>query len=322
MDIDFVVIIPCYRRFDLLENCVATVPDEPNIEVLIIDDASPIEDFEAFKLKMAGRKNVRLFRNEQNRGAGYSRNFGLKYARDNIRGEAKQWIIFSDDDDAFTQDAFAIFSQHKDSPADIIYFQADFQDYRKDKEGRDYDRYFEIKNYVMKEFLVRGNSKIIRAIPSEPWAKMFSKAFLEKEGLLLREVGYSEDLVFVVEAGLKAGHIEAFEQKVYVYKIYAGSNSRMSGDLQADLVRFNESCALTNVMLSHKGYLLYLHDCLLSFFKLLRRYGLKNAKPIFAVLKQNGLHLAFYCLLKWLYKLVTFIPRRINRRIKQAKYNL
>ena len=322
MGVDFVVIIPCYRRFDLLENCVATVPDAPNIEVLIIDDASPIEDFEAFKLKMAGRKNVRLFRNEQNRGAGYSRNFGLKYARDNIKGEGKQWIIFSDDDDAFTEDAFDIFSQHKESTADIIYFQADFQDYRKDKEGRNYDRYFEIKNYAMKEFLTKGRQKFLRGNPSEPWAKMFSKAFLEKEGLLFREVQRSNDLVFVVEAGLRAGHIEAFEQKVYVYKIYAGSTSRMSGDLSADLVRFNESCALANVMLSHKGYLVYLHDCLLGFFKLLRRYGLKNAKPIFAVLKQNGLHLVFYCLLKWLYKIATFIPRRVARRIKQAKYNL
>ena len=325
MGVDFVVIIPCYRRFDLLEKCVATVPDAPSIQVLIIDDASPIEDFEAFKLKMAGRNNVKLFQNAENHGAGYSRNFGLKYARDNIRGEGKQWIVFSDDDDAFTEDAFDIFQSHKDSTADIIYFQADFVDYREN--GDSPRRVFSLsvlnREKALTDFLNKRKEKPLRAAGFEPWAKMLSKDFIEKNGFLFHETMYMNDAFFLVDAGLKAEKIDAFKEKVYIYNMFENSVCRVK-TIERSLVGLNENCALHKLYISHKGYAIYAGELLQKAFQCIRMYGIKNAKDIFAVLKTNDVlktAVMFYCI-RFAYRIVTLIPRKTDILVRRSRYKV
>lgn len=313
-NIEFTVIIPCYKNFDLLEKCVASIPDVQNIEVLIVDDASPQEDFEEFKRKISERKNIRIFRNDENHGAGYCRNFALKQVSENTSAK-KHWIVFSDSDDFFTENAFTTFERYKHSSAEIIYFDVEFRDYRQTK-----DLYYEIystrRNNAINKFLAKGKSKYLRVRAWEPWAKMFSKDFIKKNDLTFHEIECMNDAFFGVNAGLSPKTIEASKEKVYVYNIFDNSGCR-SSTLERDLTRLNEYCLLNKLYFSHKGYAFYLHDVLQIGFAILRKYGFKNTKAVFAVFQKNGwlsVAIGFYCV-HFVYRLLTFIPRRIARKI-------
>jgi glycosyltransferase involved in cell wall biosynthesis len=86
------VIIPAYNREAKIGRAVASVLAQTyeNIEVIVVDDASP--DGTAAAVEAIDDPRVRLVRHERNRGAGTARNTGVAAAR----GE---WIAFQDSDD-------------------------------------------------------------------------------------------------------------------------------------------------------------------------------------------------------------------------------
>jgi glycosyltransferase involved in cell wall biosynthesis len=86
------VIIPAYNRETKIVRAVASVLAQTyeNIEVIVVDDASP--DGTAAAVEAIGDPRVRLVRHDRNRGAGTARNTGVAAAR----GE---WIAFQDSDD-------------------------------------------------------------------------------------------------------------------------------------------------------------------------------------------------------------------------------
>ncbi|MFA5668010.1 MAG: glycosyltransferase family A protein [Balneolaceae bacterium] len=84
------VIIPTYNRPELVQRAVKSVQEQTysNIEIIVIDDASEKDIFNSLE----GYENIRVLRNEVNKGGCFSRNRGIKEAR----GE---YINFLDDDD-------------------------------------------------------------------------------------------------------------------------------------------------------------------------------------------------------------------------------
>lgn len=64
----------------------------PELELIVVDDASADETYELVRKKAETDRRIRLYRNQQNRGASYSRNRAVDLAR----GE---WIAFLDADD-------------------------------------------------------------------------------------------------------------------------------------------------------------------------------------------------------------------------------
>ena len=86
------IIIPTYNREKYILNAINSCLKQTykNIEILVVDDCST--DKTKDLIKSINDKRIKYFRNETNRGAPYSRNFGLRIAR----GE---YINFLDDDD-------------------------------------------------------------------------------------------------------------------------------------------------------------------------------------------------------------------------------
>ena len=84
------VVIPTYNRPKYLENAIRSVLNQtyPNLEIIVVDDASDL-GYEPLKEKYS---SVTFMKNDENRGACYSRNRGLEAAN----GE---FINFLDDDD-------------------------------------------------------------------------------------------------------------------------------------------------------------------------------------------------------------------------------
>ncbi|WP_421772999.1 glycosyltransferase family 2 protein [Gracilimonas sp.] len=84
------VVIPSFNRVELVERAIQSVLDQSytKVEVIVIDDASDVD----IRQRVEGLGKVKYLRNEENRGACYSRNRGIQEAK----GE---YINFLDDDD-------------------------------------------------------------------------------------------------------------------------------------------------------------------------------------------------------------------------------
>lgn len=96
----FTVLIPTYRRADVLPRAIASVlgQSSKDFELLVVDDASP--DGTAEVVAAVADPRVRYLRREQNGGAGATRNTGFAAARG-------AWVTLLDDDDEYLPDFLA-----------------------------------------------------------------------------------------------------------------------------------------------------------------------------------------------------------------------
>ena len=83
------------------------------MQIIVVDDGSCDEEYKLVE-EMRDEYSFELYKNE-GIYAGGARNTALKYAK----GE---WIVFADADDYFTPLVADLFKKHKDSDADIVYF--------------------------------------------------------------------------------------------------------------------------------------------------------------------------------------------------------
>ena len=111
----FTIIIPHKNIPHLLQRCLYSIPKRDDLQVIIIDDNSDPEivDFENFP--GIGEDNIEVVFTKEDKGAGYARNIGLKFAK----GE---WLLFADADDFYNYCINDILDRHINSSCDIILF--------------------------------------------------------------------------------------------------------------------------------------------------------------------------------------------------------
>lgn len=91
------VVVPAYNAADYLERALGTVLAQtmPDLEILVVDDASADATFKVARQVAARAPRVRVLRNKRNGGAAASRNRALAKAR----GE---WVALLDADDTWS----------------------------------------------------------------------------------------------------------------------------------------------------------------------------------------------------------------------------
>ena len=92
------VIIPYYRKIKFIEHCINSVLKQTyrKMEVLIIYDDSSNEDFKKILQIKKKDKRIKIIRNKANKGAGLSRNLGIKKSKGKL-------LAFLDADDLHAQ---------------------------------------------------------------------------------------------------------------------------------------------------------------------------------------------------------------------------
>lgn len=88
------IIIPVYNSEQYLPRLFQSILNQSNkdFEVVFIDDCSTDNSFELIQSFSSKCKNIRIFRNNVNRGASFSRNLGLRFIKGKI-------VCFVDSDD-------------------------------------------------------------------------------------------------------------------------------------------------------------------------------------------------------------------------------
>ena len=188
--ITFSVIIPHHDIPKLLQRCLDSIPDTPDVQVIVVDDNSSADkvDFKNFPGKE--RKYTTVIFDKSGGGAGRARNIGM------TKAEGK-WLVFADSDDFFVDDAFDILESHKDDQKDIVLFKADSVD------SDDYspsDRHFQ-HNRAVDDALsgIITAKKAVLTVPA-PWCKMFRREHIAGKGVLFDETFASNDQMFVLKA--------------------------------------------------------------------------------------------------------------------------
>lgn len=304
MELAYSVIIPCYNNFNLLEKLLLTIPETDDKEVIIVDDCSEERSFLEFKDKQKNRKDLKIFRNVKNIGAGGGRNIGIK-------NSIGKWLIFADADDLFTKDAFMYFDEYKDSDYQLVYFCAN----RIKESGELAQKKFSIsEKRCIDDFLLKGKEKELKATQWAPWGKMFLRNYIVENNITYHEIRTSEDAYFVINASLNANKICASKNKVYTYYVYNDSNCRQVS-LENSLIRINEQMILNNLYLSNKGYSFYVFDFYMRALKILKNNGLKTIKFIKEIKKRNNLNV-----IKLIFFTTVEIIRCITVKVKNYKY--
>ena len=108
------VIIPVYNTKNYLHRCLESVclQTKPNIEIIIVDDASPDDSQQIIQEYVHRDSRIILIRHEVNRHLGGARNSGIRAAK----GE---WLLFLDSDDYIRRDTIEFFLQKAKEYPDI-----------------------------------------------------------------------------------------------------------------------------------------------------------------------------------------------------------
>lgn len=206
----FSIIIPHKDSTVLLQRCVDSIPQDDDIEIIIVDDNS--QDINKVNFPGLNRPNTNLFFADKTLTAGGARNLALE----NIKGE---WVIFSDADDFFTENAFKIFRNTITNTLDIIYYKVESR-YSDTLEPATRDAGV---NYLVDN--ASNNENLIRLKHIVPWGKVFSANFIKEGNYIFDEVSASNDMMFGVQTGFYAKKVTAIKEIVYCVTMNRGSIS-------------------------------------------------------------------------------------------------
>ena len=211
------VIMAVYNSEKYLKECLDSLLSQSlkEIEIICVDDASEDNTAAILEQYRIEDSRIRILRNEENCGAGASRNRGLSEAE----GE---YLIFLDADDYFEQDMLlSAWKKAVNGAVDVCIFKEDsFWD---DGDGvRVFGEYSYVQN------IMKGLAEKCCFSPTEvkevlfnlwngwAWDKLFRKAFVEEKGLQFQELRTTND-AFFVHAALAGAERIAFINDIYVH---------------------------------------------------------------------------------------------------------
>lgn len=264
-------IIPHHNTPELLNRCLASIPQREDIEIIVVDDNSDTE-----KRPFVTRLDVELVNidAEHTKGAGRARNIGMTKAKG-------KWLLFADCDDFYEKDFILELDRYKVSEYDIIYFDA-YLNYDVTSKKCKRNHY----EAIIKEFINNPNSsywrKMLKHGNNATWMRMYSHEYIKRIGVKYDEIPVCNDGWFVQYAGTMTDNIAAIPYKLYYYVETQGGITKSRHNKETELLRQKASFKINHLLAEHDAY------CTISPFF----HGFKQQ------VKNNGFLFASYLLLR------------------------
>lgn len=214
--VKFSIIIPHYNIPRLLQRCLDSIPMRDDIQVIVVDNKSTLENRVAARSVCERFPIVEYVQDEIGNGAGHARNIGLEH----VKGE---WLIFSDADDFFHTPFWNQIDDYvNDAATDVIYFRATCVDSDTLKPSeRSMERWDRlIDNYINKK---RDAENELRFFHIGPVSKIFKTSFIQEQSIRFDETMTANDVMFCIRTGSLARKIEAFSDLMYIVTSRKGS---------------------------------------------------------------------------------------------------
>ena len=202
----FSVVIPHRNCTSLLKRCINSIPERDDLEIIIVDDNSNVEQVDFDHFPGLNRKNTKVIFTKEGKGAGYARNIGMKYA-------SGKWLLFADADDWYEPILTELLEKYAFTDVyDIVYLNAQCVDDENKISSFCISRY--ISNYLNRKFL---SKMVLRYGVWTPWTRMVKRSFIEKYKLRFEEVPLANDMKFCLSCSYKAEQIDVFPKIIYNY---------------------------------------------------------------------------------------------------------
>ena len=203
---DISVIVPVYNKINYLRTCLESIVNQQGvvIEIICVDDGSFDGSYEFISELAKTDNRLSIVKNEQNKGAAYSRNRAIFLARG-------RYIQFTDADDILPENALKIlYDAAERTKSELIRGQL--------LGLTDENLYLWPTNEILEE----KTGEFID-IP-EMWCPWFHFTYLLSRELILREKIYypnlqaGEDPVFMAKALTRANRVSIIPTPVYIYR--------------------------------------------------------------------------------------------------------
>lgn len=211
------IIIPHYNNPQLLKRLLYTIPDDPRIEVIIVDDCSS-KHIEEFNILKNSYPDLKWFSTETNGGGGKARNIGIKNA-------SGKYLLFADCDDFFTPFIYELVDKfEKYIIYDVIYFNAislDSITYKPTSRVRHL-------NYYIRKYQ-KNPSKgelYLRYEFGEPWCRLIRTDIIRNHKISFEEIAIHNDFSFCYISSHHAKNILVEDKCLYCVTVRKGSVSK------------------------------------------------------------------------------------------------
>lgn len=218
-NINLSIIIPHFNASNMLETLLASIPQDKEIQTIVVDDKS--EDVHVHAIEeLKSKYDFEFYQNDRIKSAGTCRNIGLEHAKG-------KWVLFADSDDYFVDGFYNAVSSYFESQTDVVFFLPTSL-YIDTGEVADRHVAFEkkIKSYTNNKN--KENELYVRYMIPNPICKMIKKELIDTHNIKFDEVIASNDVMFSTKVGHFMKSFEVSSEVVYCV-------TRNHGSLTANL---------------------------------------------------------------------------------------
>ncbi|MDB3938706.1 glycosyltransferase family 2 protein [Candidatus Pelagibacter sp.] len=313
------IIIPHYNGSHFLEKLLASIPNNKNIQTIVVDDMSELLHVEAI-YHLKSKYDFEFYLNDIKKSSGLCRNLGLEKAKGD-------WVMFADCDDYFIDGFYDVVSRYFKSRNDIVFFSPTSQ-YIDTGEVADRHLSFEkiIQDYL--KVKTKKNELFLRFNFISPWSKMIKKEFMYMHKIKFDEgpIG-AEDVILSTRIGYFMKYFDVSNDIIYCRIVRYGSITRVLNEDQFDIrlqARISRIKFLKNNLSTkdlEEVMRLFINNKAAEFLLLsLRRFGFKKFLQVYGLYKKEDI--------KWFrliylnpYKIIKYIFLGFYKFIKNKKYN-
>ena len=207
--IQLTIIVPHYNSPELLCKLLDTIPNNNEIQTIVIDDKSNkyIEEFNSLISTPKYDHVLFLSNSTKNKGAGTCRNIGLDKA-------IGKWVLFADTDDYFCGDFYSIIKEYFNTDNDVVFFTPTSAELNT---GFPSDRHKPFVK-IINEYLGKKDEKsetMLRYRFISPWSKLIRKSFLVEKNIYFDKVIAANDVLFSTKLGFNMKKFEATQKVIY-----------------------------------------------------------------------------------------------------------
>ena len=285
------IIIPVYNVEPYLNKCIDSVVKQTlkDIEILCIDDGSTDNSLSILEEFREKDSRVKIIKLESNKGPGFARNLGMKYAR----GE---YFTFLDSDDWIDKNAYEqLYFYSKKFDLDMVMFRLiNYEEETKKIYETPYFNIVSLNDYQYKIFNYKDIPNMFSII-SGPCNKIYKTSLIKKADIKFpEEYSMFEDNPFFFDALLTSKKISFIPEHYYFRRIRKNSlmtslntladiipvlNDVIDIFLKKDLfldykeLLFNKKISIIKLWFdsSEESYKDYFFTCILNEFKKMER---------------------------------------------------
>lgn len=274
----FSIIIPHHDIPDLLQRCLDSIPDIPEVQVIVVDDNSSPQKVDFDHFPGLERKNTLCILDKVGGGAGHARNIGLR----NADGK---WIVFADADDFFTKEAFNILESHKDAHYDVLLFKSNSVN---SEDLSPSNRFADLNDAIDDALAGRIDNKTAVLSRPGPVCKMFRRSHIQQKNIWFEEIMASNDLMFVFKATCwcQDEAVAVFDEILYTVTTRRGSLVEERFTNPDNFLCRLEAQIHRNLFL--KDYPQFRKEPIIIWLARSRRFGIKTFLHALGLIIRNG----------------------------------